>query len=267
MRFRGVAGLSCLVSLLILGAVLAGSAAARVSTYKGQFQCDDRGVVTPLAGMNVELWERGSPDFLPVEIVGHRVDQDFTAADGSFELTTEDNNDNYFVRMALRDAHGVHLRDFWGINDWSVDTGARRNDVPVQDYGGMVFSTPGQSHKCAIWAGFHASHERYREEIGPDVPPLGVELQADAVTAGTPFTPGTTTLWPGGYPVGGNPGEDTVTRHEFGHVIRHGFDGDFGHFLSDVATYNYLRNHAPCDHTNGGYAFNEGWAEFWAPDF
>ena len=124
MRFRGVAGLSCLVSVLILGASLAAPAAARVSTYKGQFQCDDRGVVTPLAGMNVELWERGSPDFLPVEIVGHRVDQDFTAADGSFELTTEDNNDNYFVRMALRDAHGVHLRDFWGINDWSVDTGA-----------------------------------------------------------------------------------------------------------------------------------------------
>jgi hypothetical protein len=268
MRFRGMAGLLPIVSTVALCAVLASPAAARVSTYKGQFQCDDRGTITPLAGMNVELWERGSPDFLPVEIVGHRVDQDFTDADGRFAMTTEDNNDNYFVRMALRDAHGVHLRDFWGINDWSIDLGLRRNDVPVQDYGGIVFSTPGQSHKCAIWAGVHAVHERYRTEVGTDLPPFGVEIQADAVTGGTPFTPGTSILWPGGYPVGyGGGGDDTITRHEFGHVIRHGFDGDFGHFLGDVVTFGYARNHEQCLFSNGGYAFNEGWAEFWAPDF
>src|SRR3954469_16510663 len=125
MRFLGRPRFLLWVIGIVACALLASPAAARVSVFKGQFQCDDRGTVTPLAGMNVELWERGSPDFLPVEIVGHRVDQDFTAADGSFEMTTEDNNDNYFVRMALRDAHGVHLRDFWGINDWSVDTGQR----------------------------------------------------------------------------------------------------------------------------------------------
>jgi hypothetical protein len=266
MRFRGVAGFSLGASLVLIAALLAAPAAARVSTYQGQFQCDDRGTVTPLAGMVVELWGHGSPDFLPLELTAYRVDQDFTDADGHFALTTQDNNDNYFVRMALRDAHGVHLRDFWGINDWSVNTEQKPNNVPVQDYGGIVFSTPGQSHKCAIWAGFHAAHERYREEIGADVPPLGVELQADAITAGTPFTPGTSTLWPSGYSVGGSPGDDTVTRHEFGHVIRHGFDGDLGHFLGDVVTFGYARNHEPCLHSNGGYAFNEGWAEFWAGD-
>ena len=225
MRMVRISVLVAAVGVLI-ASVLAAPATARVSTYKGQFQCDDRGSVAPLAGMNVELWERGSPDFLPVEWVGHRVDQDFTTADGSFAMTTEDNNDNYFVRMALRDAYGVHLRDFWGINDWSVDTGQRRNDVPVQDYGGLLFSTPGQSHKCAIWAGVHAAYERYRAEIGSELPSHGVELQADAVTAGVPFTPGTSILWPGGFPVGyGGGGDDSITRHEFGHVIRHGFDG------------------------------------------
>jgi hypothetical protein len=268
MRTLRISLLVALASCAALWAAFAPVAVARVSTYKGQFQCDDRGTVTPLAGMNVELWERGSPDFLPVEWVGHRVDQDFTGADGSFAMTTEDNNDNYFVRMALRDAHGVHLRDFWGINDWSVDTGQQRNDVPVRDYGGLLFSTPGQSHKCAIWAGVHGAYERYRAEVGADLPTHGVELQADAVTAGVPFTPGTSILWPGGFPVGySGGGDDSITRHEFGHVIRHGFDGDFGHFLGDVATYNYLQNHEPCLHSNGGYAFNEGWAEFWAADF
>ena len=46
--------------------------------------------------------------------------------------------------------------------------------------------------------------------------------------------------------------------------MRHGLDGDFGHFLGDAATYNYAQSHNACDHTNLGFAFNEGWAEFWA---
>jgi hypothetical protein len=268
MRALRISALVALAAWALAAGLAASPAAALVSTYRGTFLCDDRGHIDPLAGMNVELWERGSPDFLPVEIVGHRVDQGFTDSAGNFSLTTEDNNDNYFVRMALRDAHGVHLRDFWGINDWSVDSEQKRNDVAVRDYGDIVFSTPGQSHKCAIWNGVHKANERFRAEIGTDPPSGGVEVEADAVTAGVPFTPGTSILWPGGFPVGyAGGGDDSITRHEYGHVIRQGYDGDFGHFLGDVATYNYLQNHEPCNHTNGGFAFNEGWAEFWAEDF
>lgn len=250
-----------------LGAVLAPSAGAQRTVYQGQFQCDDRGTVTGLPGMNVELWKRGE-SWLPVEWVGSRVDQDFTGPTGQFRMTTPEAEDNYFVRMALRDAHGVHLRDFWGINDWSIDVEQKRNDRPLRDYGGMLFSSPGQSHKCAIWSGVHTAYEDYRAQIGAAFPWGGVEIQADAVTAGVPFTPGTSILWPGGFPVGyGGGGDDSITRHEFGHVIRHGFDGDFGHFLGDVLTHNYLQNHEVCNHTGFGFAFNEGWAEFWAEDF
>lgn len=264
MRALRISALVAFAAWMLAGLLLVAPASARVSTYSGQFLCDDRGTVTPLAGMNVELWERGSPDFLPVEWVGHRVDQGFTDADGRFAMTTENNDDNYFVRMALRDAHGVHLRDFWGINDWSVDSGQQRNDAN-RNYGGLLFSTPGQSHKCAIWAGVHGANERFRAEVGVE---RGVEIQADAVTAGTPFTPGTSILWPGGFPVGyRGGGDDSITRHEYGHVLRHGYDGDFGHFLGDVAAYNYAQNHEICLHSNGGFAFNEGWAEFWAEDF
>jgi hypothetical protein len=268
MRALRISALVVFAAWVIVTGLAAAPAAALVSTYKGTFLCDDRGHIDPLAGMNVELWERGSPDWWPVEVVGHRVDQDFTDSAGNFSLTTEDNNDNYFVRMALRDAHGVHLRDFLGINDWSVDSEQKRNDVSVRDYGNLVFSTPGQSHKCAIWNGVHKANERFRAEIGTDPPSHGVELEADAVTAGVPFTPGTSILWPSGFPVGyAGGGDDSITRHEYGHVIRHGYDGDFGHFLGDVVTYNYLQNHETCNHTNGGFAFNEGWAEFWAEDF
>jgi hypothetical protein len=257
-----------LAGLAALGAVLAPAAGAQRTVYKGQFQCDDRGTVTGLPGMNVELWKRGE-SWLPVEWVGSRVDQDFTDAAGNFSMTTPESEDNYFVRMALRDAKGVHLRDFWGINDWSVDTEQKRNNVRTRDYGGLVFSTAGQSHKCAIWAGVRDAYEDYREQVSiSGFPWGGVEIQADAVTAGVPFTPGTSILWPGGFPVGyGGGGDDSITRHEFGHVIRHGFDGDFGHFLGDVVTHNYLQNHEACNRTGLGFAFNEGWAEFWAEDF
>ena len=40
-------------------------------------------------------------------------------------------------------------------------------------------------------------------------------------------------------------------------------DGSFAHFLVDVAKYSYARNHYCGMLTNEGFAFNEGWAEFW----
>ena len=36
------------------------------------------------------------------------------------------------------------------------------------------------------------------------------------------------------------------------------------HFLADVVRYGYTRQHTCTSRTNAGYAFNEGWAEFWA---
>lgn len=252
--------------MLVLTGLLASPASAQRTTFTGQFQCDDRGVVSPLGGMNVELWKRGDT-FWPVEWVGRRKDRGYTANDGTFRLRSAEDEDNYFVRMALRDEHGVHLRDFWGINDWSVDTGRRRNNVATRNYGGIVFSKSGKSHKCALWSAVHKAYEEFRTETGTTLPSRGVEIEADAVTGGVPFTPGTSMLWPGDYPVGDSAGDESTARHEFGHVIRHGLDGDFGHFVGDAATFNYARNHSACGRTNNGFAFNEGWAEFWAQDY
>ncbi len=256
-------------ALAALGlALVAVPADAARTVYRGQWQCDDRGTILPLGGIELQLWRRGSPDFLPVEWVGGIDDRGFAEPDGTFSLTATDGEDNHFVRMALRDSAGVHLKDFWGINDWSVDSGGARNDVPVRDLGGLLFSTPGQSHKCAVWRGFHLAHRDFRDVTGVNPPSGGLLINADAITAGVPFTPHTTIMWPSGFPVGyGGGGDDSITRHEFGHVIRHGYDGDLGHFLGDVVTHNYLQNHEPCNKTGLGFAFNEGWAEYWARDY
>jgi hypothetical protein len=256
------------IALAALGLIaFAAPAEAARTVYRGQWQCDDRGTIQPLGGIELQLWRRGN-DWFPVEWVGGIDDRGFANPDGTFSLTATDGEDTHFVRMALRDAAGVRLKDFWGINDWSVDSGGSRNNVAVRDLGGLLFSTPGQSHKCSVWRGFHLAHQDFRALTGVNPPSGGLLINADAITAGVPFTPHTTVMWPGGFPVGySGGGDDSITRHEFGHVIRHGYDGDLGHFLGDVVTHNYLQNHQSCLKTGLGFAFNEGWAEYWARDF
>lgn len=54
----------------------------------------------------------------------------------------------------------------------------------------------------------------------------------------------------------------SVAKHEFGHAIRHTFDGDSGHFLEDVAKYIYFWPHDCTTIRNEGFAFNEGFADW-----
>ena len=56
----------------------------------------------------------------------------------------------------------------------------------------------------------------------------------------------------------------TKAKHEFAHTIRHYYDGTYGHFLSDAVRFWYPRKHSCTDEKNAGFAFNEGWAEYWA---
>ena len=265
---KRLAGTSVIIVLLAICAVLPSAAAGGQHTlYKGQFLCDDRGVPEPLGGMNVELWKRGW-DWLPVEISGSQVKHGYTTSDGRFNMQSPTDDDNYFIRMALRDVRHVHLKDFWGINDWSKDTEGKPNNRAAWNFGGIMFYNTGHSPKCAIWAGVHAANDAFIHEVGTELPSHGVEIDADAPSAGVPYSPDTSIWWPGGFPVGyRGGGDDSITWHEFGHVLRAGYDGDLGHFLGDVIAHNYLQTHEICNHTNEGFAFNEGWAEYWAQDF
>src|SRR5215213_4634735 len=86
--------------------VCAGPAQAERTVFTGQWQCDDRGTISGLGGIEVQLWRRGD-SFWPVEWVGRIDSSGFTNADGRFALTATDPQDTHFVRMALRDAAGV----------------------------------------------------------------------------------------------------------------------------------------------------------------
>lgn len=54
-----------------------------------------------------------------------------------------------------------------------------------------------------------------------------------------------------------------TTRHEFAHTFRHSYDGTFAHFTWDAARFLYTRTHGCSTQANFGFAFNEGWAEYW----
>lgn len=257
---------------VLVGVLLAPAAAQAARTeFRGQLLCDDRGTWLPLGGANVQLWRRGSPDFLPVEWVGRLADQDYTNPDGTFSLTAdEDSEDSHFVRMALRDDQGVRLKDWFGINDWGTDLPGFRNNAAVVDVGTWGFTTAGQSHECAVWRGFHLSHQEFRQITGLTPPSGGLLVQWNGLNFGTPWSPHTEVYWPGGYAVDDEnnvPGQFRVVKHEFGHTVRHGYDGDVGHFLGDAAAFVYARTHRACDRTNEQFAFNEGWAEYWSGDY
>ena len=56
-----------------------------------------------------------------------------------------------------------------------------------------------------------------------------------------------------------------AAKHEFAHTVRHSYDGDLVHLITDDATrYRYPQRHNCSKETNDGFAFNEGWAQFWA---
>ena len=238
-------------------AVAAPNATTDTTIFRGRFQCSDG---RPLAGARVELW-KWSYTWLPKIPPNTKMLAEGRAdGNGGWSWTVSGGETNIFIRVVLVGENAA-VRDFpWPWN-WFADTPPNQNDVPVQDYRTQLVS----GYQCGVWNGFSDAGREYREQTG-DAPPQGATVvRAGAPTAGVPFTPYNEVWWPSGYPVYKQNGTSTA-KHEFAHVFRHIFDGDAGHFAADAAYYWYLRNHSAtsCTATNSGFAFNEGWAEYWA---
>ncbi len=238
---------------------LAGAPAALADTtqYRGAFKCADG---RPLAGARVELWQqhvRWLPK-IPPNIVMRNAAR--ANADGAWSFRISGDETNWFLRLVLV-GQDAEVHDFpWPWN-WYAETLRSQNDRPVRDYGTQLVS----GYQCGVWNGFSDAGREFREQVGRN-PPQGVTtVLAGAITAGVPVTMYNAVWWPSGYPVYKSSGSSTA-KHEFAHVFRHLFDGGFAHFLFDSTYFWYLRSHSStsCKGTNSGFAFNEGWAEFWA---
>jgi hypothetical protein len=242
-------------------------------TIRGSFFSNHLGFIRPVQGAVVEIYRDawGYDD-----MVGKTKTND----DGSFEKRLWANDeDTYYAKLKLNDETGVYLHGSWSSDIWDINSYNRgSNSNPVIDLGGTVISVDGgaSTPKASIWQGSHHAYQEFITTTGFGPPTGDYEIR---IWKGfiSPITYLSTTEWPDNYhtqvtfsnsdthPNGTDNFFDyKVNFHEFGHAIRHSFDGDFNHFSWDNTRFIYGRSHGLCDNTNSGFAFNEGWAEFWA---
>jgi hypothetical protein len=262
---------------VVVGLVCASSAQATI-TVSGQWMCRDRGVTMPLRDATVEDHTTG---FFGIDNGPEQVSA--TDANGDFTFHYS-HTGNHFFRVVLNDGLGqnglgVHLAPWPDpFGDWHTDTsGFALSQGTTRDIGARVISqSDGTTPDCAVWQGFHDAYLDYVENVEhnalPDVgatPPFANDFLVRGdfwPNGGVPFTLFDVPDWVSGFPTGPAAGDFTTTRHEFGHALRQRFDGDSVHFFSDVAFYGYAQHHNHCQATNPGFAFNEGWAEYWSSD-
>jgi hypothetical protein len=257
------------LGVLLLVAVRAGDARASVSfEVKGQWTCDNRGTVTPLAGARVELWRPGGISTLWID---EKLGATHTNASGaySFGVRADDNFDLY-AKVVMNDDQGVHLGDWYSFSDWDTETQTVGSHAGIVNLGNWQISheNGAGTPKCAAFQGAHNAYQNYKQLMGTPPPDTSYLISSDYPCCGVPFTTLDTTHWPDGYETGYGPkdadGGYAVNFHEFAHSVRHSFDGGALHFLYDAARFGYPKSHELCLVSNEGFAFNEGWAEFWA---
>lgn len=257
-----VAALCAAASALVPGA-------AEAAKFKGQWSCNDRGAKRPISGARVQLYERNWTG-MPASVVAVEQDRDYTDGEGRFTMTEPGNDsDKFFVRLTLKDRDDVHLRNWYSPFNYTHDSGLLRNNASTKDFGVIQVgsSNPDRSPKCAAWRAIHLAHREYQDATGGEPPYDELLIRGDAVSAGVPYTTHPTINWPANYPPDVDPGGITTGRHEFAHSFRHVFDGSAAHFFHDVSRFGYTRQHEVCLKTNAAFAFNEGWAEYWAGDY
>jgi hypothetical protein len=235
-------------------------------TAKGRWTCNNRGTVIPVVGARVELSLRVPSWYLNVNVA-----RAHTAADGAFRFddVRVASSLDVSVKLVLNDDTGVKLGDWYSLSDWNTRTGTTHVHNGVIDFGTYQIDRDGGkgTPKCAVWQGAHNAYRNFRGVTGLTPPDAAYSISSEFPCCGVPFTTTEQTRWPSGYETGDANGPDdgySVSFHEFAHSVRHSYDGGFPHFLYDAARFTYLQKHNLLSVTNPGFAFNEGWAEYWA---
>ncbi len=250
---------SLLLAAALIALAPAGAEAGVKFELKGQWTCKDGNTVKPLSGARIELFRERS--YWRDEKITKR----YTDGNGRYSINVSaSGNFDLYVKVLLHDDDGVELENWYSPFTWETSTSTKRSRAGTVDLGTWQISKDGSgSPKCAVWQGVHNAYGNYRQVVGSR-PPTSIKVEGEFPCCGTPFTTTNTIRWPGGYGVRAN---YSVPFHEFAHSMRHSFDGNFLHFGVDAAKYSYPQTHTSCKVTNQGFAFNEGWAEYWAGDY
>ena len=136
-------------------------------------------------------------------------------------------------------------------------TGTRWNTVGTINFGTIVFN----SDHCKAYNTFRLALLDYHSRSkNSRLPYSSLKVKTESkVTAGVPYATTDNIRIPKGYSL-----TLATAKHELAHTIRHSLDGSLRHFLYDAGRFWYLRHHDCNKKTNFGFAFNEGWAAYWA---
>ena len=248
--------LAIVLALVLACGPGAAVAAAATTSFRGSFRCSDG---QPLEGVRVELWQHEFTSLPKLPPNATQRNATTTDAAGGWGFRVSGRETNWFLRVVLS-SEDAEVRDWLWHWNWFADTAPNQNDKPLQDYG--VQTVP--SYRCALWRAFRDASREYRAATGERAPFGEIVVRAGAPNAGTPWTNYDTIWWPANHRLMSSGA--SVPQHEYAHAFRHVFDGSAAHFFLDVGRFRYPQHHdgTSCAPTNEGFAFNEGWAEFWS---
>ena len=134
---------------------------------------------------------------------------------------------------------------------------AKRSYASQINFGTINFN----SIHCKSYVQFYKAVADYRRRTGLIPPYRSLRIRTGVLLhGGTPYATNDVVR----IPRRTNGISFETAKHELAHTIRQSYDGSLGHFLFDVVRYKYMQQHYCSKRTNKGFAFNEGWAEFWA---
>ena len=242
------------------------SAEAADMTLRGRFTCNDG---QPLADMRVELMRTRSrllPEIWPnqtVESAGR------TGPNGEWEWRVRGGETNWRVRAVL-------VNNDVGVKDFPTTWHHYHDTLRTQNNRRWPTTGPRSSQAPNAACGRRSRRPPTTTGRKPATSnPAGkVTVLDNAPTSGVPFTPLHRRVLAGelrpdrNIGTAASPVMRSVAQHEFAHSFRHQLDGDEAHFTFDSARFWDLRSHSAtsCSSTNHGFAFNEGWAEYWADE-
>jgi hypothetical protein len=232
--------------------------------------------VKPLAGVKVEAWDSDIDGQIHFPSIDDFMGSSFTDANGdyAFDASGGDGGDwswsrpDVYVKVVFVNQDGkLRLTDEFNNTQYYVsDMHNHDNSEGDVSIGPLIVTgaeivQADRGNKVQVWNGATIAYNEFVNSFGP-IPSGNYDVEYfGGWDTGTPWTNLNTTHWPNTYPTGGG---DITSRHEFGHTIRHSLDGDDAHFFGDLVRFAYARYHDNCPETNEGFAFNEGWAEYWS---
>lgn len=248
-------------------AVLASAATAQAGAVRGQGRVvyyqggANGGSMLPLTGVRVHLIDDDGA------VGDDTLKTGYTDANGNFDLSAN-TDDGFFggkldpyVQVELESSGGkvVVESEVLKVNV-TCSTSIREETEGTINFGTIYCSSANGKDASSIFAHIGKAYNTFTAQTGQSTIPRysgkAAALFPVVIAAGVPWTTEESIHWPGGFR------DFNAIYHEFGHRIRHAQDGDFAHFLSDVASYSYLQQHWTDKVTNEGFAFNEGWAEY-----